>query len=173
MFREGRNQTFGLIRFSVSLQEVEECLVLLQKESVALSPQLGSLRFVPLHSGLAGLAQRVYESGPGAEPKDGNPSEGDAGGGVRRKVILCDTLGEASFSLQGVRYVVDTGLQLKTVSSGGEPWDLGRVVLNQKLLSVRLPGLQPSDPGQLPGPKEHQPAPGGHEDPAGQQPAVR
>lgn len=125
MFREKRNRTFGLIRFSVSLQEVEECLVLLQKESLALSPQLGSLRFLPLHSGLAGLAQRVYESGPGAEPKDSNPSEGD--GGVRRKVILCDALGEASFSLQGVRYVVDTGLQLKTVSSGGEPWDLGRV----------------------------------------------
>lgn len=36
--------------------------------------------------------------------------------GVRRRVILTDTLGEASFSLSAVRYVIDTGMQLKTVS---------------------------------------------------------
>ncbi|XP_027881755.1 ATP-dependent RNA helicase DQX1 isoform X1 [Xiphophorus couchianus] len=108
-----RGEEGDMMVFLADAQEVEECLVLLQKESLALSPQLGSLRFLPLHSGLASLAQRVYESGPGAEPKDDDPSEGD--GGVRRKVILCDALGEASFSLQGVRYVVDTGLQLKTV----------------------------------------------------------
>ncbi|KAM4719782.1 ATP-dependent RNA helicase DQX1 isoform 1-T2 [Anableps anableps] len=112
-----RGEEGDVMVFLASSQEVEECLVLLEKESLALSPQLGSLRFIPLHPGLGSLTQRVYESDSGSLLKDGDRSDGvEAGGpGVRRKVVLTDTLGEASFSRQGVRYVVDTGLQLKTV----------------------------------------------------------
>lgn len=97
---------------------------LLEKEIVALSPQLGSLRILPLHAGLGSLAQRVYESHPEAstlcENEGFEATDGLALGakalGVRRKVVLTDSLAEASFSLPGVRYVVDTGLQLKPVS---------------------------------------------------------
>uniref|UniRef100_A0AAX7T3G1 DEAQ box RNA-dependent ATPase 1 n=1 Tax=Astatotilapia calliptera TaxID=8154 RepID=A0AAX7T3G1_ASTCA len=83
--------------FLASAQEIEECAALLEKECVALSPQLGALRLLPLHAGLGGLTQRIYESDPDA------------------KVILTDALAEASFSLPGVRYVIDMGLQLKNV----------------------------------------------------------
>ncbi|KAL7376386.1 hypothetical protein ABVT39_006934 [Epinephelus coioides] len=109
--------------FLASAQEIEECVALLEKECVALSPQLGPLRILPLHSGMGGLAQRVYESNPEAstlrqndssESVDG-PVLGAGGPGVKRKVILSDTLAEASFSLPAIRYVIDTGLQLKTV----------------------------------------------------------
>lgn len=93
---------------------------LLEKECVALSPQLGPLRILPLHAGLGGLTQRVYESDPGTSTlskSDGSGSRDcSAASGVKRKVIITNTLGEASFSLPAIRYVIDTGLQLKTVS---------------------------------------------------------
>ncbi|XP_035523597.1 ATP-dependent RNA helicase DQX1 [Morone saxatilis] len=118
-----RGEEGNVMVFLASAQETEECVALLEKECVALSPQLGPLRILPLHAGLGGLAQRVYESEPEASAvRENNSSEGvdssalGAGGpGVRRKVILTDTLGEASFSLPAIRYVIDTGLQLKTV----------------------------------------------------------
>nr|XP_046173656.1 ATP-dependent RNA helicase DQX1-like [Oncorhynchus gorbuscha] len=106
-----RGEEGDVMVFLSSAQEIDECGSLLEKESVALSPQLGTLRVLHLHAGLGGATQRVYE----AEPD--RPS-GDTGGsreGARRRVILTDTLGEASFSLSGVRYVIDTGMQLKTV----------------------------------------------------------
>lgn len=99
-------------------------MALLEKECVALSPHLGPLRILPLHTGLGGLTQRIYESDPESstlrvnvslEGMDGSLL-GAGGPGVKRKVILTDTLAEASFSLPAIRYVVDTGLQLKTVS---------------------------------------------------------
>uniref|UniRef100_A0A669BL81 DEAQ-box RNA dependent ATPase 1 n=1 Tax=Oreochromis niloticus TaxID=8128 RepID=A0A669BL81_ORENI len=83
-------------------QEIEECAALLEKECVALSPQLGALRLLPLHAGLGGLTQRIYESDPDASA-------------LREDVILTDALAEASFSLPGIRYVIDMGLQLKNV----------------------------------------------------------
>uniref|UniRef100_A0A8C7U9U4 DEAQ box RNA-dependent ATPase 1 n=1 Tax=Oncorhynchus mykiss TaxID=8022 RepID=A0A8C7U9U4_ONCMY len=91
-----RGEEGDVMVFLSSAQEIDECGSLLEKESVALSPQLGTLRVLHLHAGLGGATQRVYE----AEPEG---------------VILTDTLGEASFSLSGVRYVIDTGMQLKTV----------------------------------------------------------
>lgn len=94
-------------------------MALLEKECVALSPQLGPLRILPLHAGLGGLTQRVYESDPEASTLRENSKKsvlGTGGPGVKRKVILTDTLAEASFSLPAIRYVIDTGLQLKTVS---------------------------------------------------------
>lgn len=97
-------------------------MALLEKECVALSPQLGPLRILPLHAGLGGLTQRVYESDAEAsalKENDSSESVGSSvpgGPGVKRKVILTDTLAEASFSLPAIRYVIDTGLQLRTVS---------------------------------------------------------
>uniref|UniRef100_UPI0037E913E2 ATP-dependent RNA helicase DQX1-like n=1 Tax=Semicossyphus pulcher TaxID=241346 RepID=UPI0037E913E2 len=113
-----RGEEGDVMVFLASAQETEECLSLLEKECVALSPQLGALRIVPLHAGLGGLIQRVYEADPSQRENDSSDGSAlGAGGppGVRRKVILTDTLAEASFSLPAIRYVVDTGLQLKTV----------------------------------------------------------
>ncbi|XP_074547137.1 ATP-dependent RNA helicase homolog DQX1 [Halichoeres trimaculatus] len=117
-----RGEEGDVMVFLASAQETEKCLSLLEKECVALSPQLGSLRIISLHAGLGGLIQRVYEAEP-TTLRENDSSEGvdgsalGAGGppGVKRKVILTDSLGEASFSLPGIRYVIDTGLQLKTV----------------------------------------------------------
>ncbi|XP_062269325.1 ATP-dependent RNA helicase DQX1 [Platichthys flesus] len=119
-----RGEAGDVMVFLASAQEIEECAALLEKECVALSPQLGSLRIVPLHAGLAGLTQRVYESDPesstlrgigGSEGGEGGSAPGAGGPALKRKVIVTDTLSEASFSLPSVRYVIDTGLQLKTV----------------------------------------------------------
>ncbi|KAM6901879.1 ATP-dependent RNA helicase DQX1 [Lycodopsis pacificus] len=118
-----RGEEGDVMVFLASAQETEACVALLEKECVALSPQLGPLRILPLHAGLGGLTQRLYESSPEdstlrerdrAEVLDGSVL-GAGGQGVKRKVILCDTLAEASFSLPAIRYVIDTGLQLKTV----------------------------------------------------------
>lgn len=106
-------------------QEIEECVFLLEKESVAFSPQLGPLRVLPLHVGLGRATQRIYEPEPeasvlGKTESSENQEDLKAPGSepwVKRKVILTDTLGEASFSQPGIRYVIDTGLQLKTVSN--------------------------------------------------------
>ncbi|XP_072227646.1 ATP-dependent RNA helicase DQX1-like [Leuresthes tenuis] len=118
-----RGEEGDVIVFLASAQEIEECVALLEKECVALSPQLGPLRFFSLHSGLGGLTQRVYESDPDfSKLKENDSSEGVEGSvlgtrdpAVKRKVFFTDILAEASFSLQAIRYVIDTGLQLKTV----------------------------------------------------------
>ncbi|XP_070844911.1 ATP-dependent RNA helicase DQX1-like [Chaetodon trifascialis] len=118
-----RGEEGDVMVFLASAQETEECVTLLEKECVALSPQLGPLRILPLHAGLGGLTQRVYESDPEASTmsenersKAANSSVLGAGGpAIKRKVFFTDTLAEASFSLPAVRYVIDTGLQLKTV----------------------------------------------------------
>lgn len=97
------------------LQEIGDCAALLEKECVALSPQLGALRVLPLHTDLGASTQHVYSA-------DGDDSQAEikenakAGPCIRRRVIMSDALGEASFSLPNVRYVIDTGLELKTVS---------------------------------------------------------
>ncbi|CAG5867159.1 unnamed protein product [Menidia menidia] len=114
-----RGEEGDVMVFLASGQEIEECLILLEKECVALSPQLGALRFFSLHSGMGGQTQRVYESDPDFTTPVKNDSSEDVDGtkcpGVKRRIFLTDTLGEASFSLQAIRYVIDTGLQLKTV----------------------------------------------------------
>ncbi|KAL7834686.1 hypothetical protein SRHO_G00289330 [Serrasalmus rhombeus] len=115
-----RGEEGDILVFLPSAQEIDECAALLEKESVALSPQLGSLRVLLLHSGLGGATQQVYdtEGAEGqAEPKEEEQAGLDSSeeSGLRRRVILTDALGEASFSLSNIRYVIDTGLQLKTV----------------------------------------------------------
>ncbi|KAJ8395590.1 hypothetical protein AAFF_G00030710 [Aldrovandia affinis] len=94
-------------------QEICECGALLEKESMGLSPQLGELRVLFLHAGLGGATQRVYDVGP--EGQEGEQGVHGGPGAIKRRVVLTDTLGEASFSLNNIRYVVDTGVQLKTV----------------------------------------------------------
>ncbi|XP_070706099.1 ATP-dependent RNA helicase DQX1-like [Pempheris klunzingeri] len=118
-----RGEEGDVMVFLASAQETEECVILLERECVALSPQLGPLRILPLHSGLGVLTQQIYESDlESSTLKENDSSEGVDGSaltaecpGVKRKVILTDTLAEASFSLPNIRYVIDTGLQLKTV----------------------------------------------------------
>uniref|UniRef100_A0A667X0C0 DEAQ-box RNA dependent ATPase 1 n=1 Tax=Myripristis murdjan TaxID=586833 RepID=A0A667X0C0_9TELE len=118
-----RGEEGDVMVFLASPQEIAECVSLLEKESVALSPHLGPLRMLPLHAGLGGATQRVYEPEPEASQlKEAEGSDclegpllGVGGLGVKRRVILTHTLAEASFSLSGIRYVIDTGLQLKTV----------------------------------------------------------
>lgn len=97
------------------LQEIGDCAALLEKECIALSPQLGVLRVLLLHTGLGAAAQHVYTAD--ADDDQAETKEDDkAGPYLKRRVILSDVLGEASFSLPNVRYIIDTGLELKTVS---------------------------------------------------------
>ncbi|MBN3310990.1 DHX32 helicase, partial [Amia calva] len=98
-----KRENGDVLVFLASPEEISQCAALIETEAVALSPQLGELCVLPLHRGLGGAVQRVYEV--------------EATGGVsgRRQVVLTDTLGEASFSLSNVRFVVDTGIALKTV----------------------------------------------------------
>lgn len=130
-----RGEDGDILVFLPSAQDIEECAALVETESIALSPQLGSLRVLTLHAGLGGATQQVYDSETDAHGENGEALEGEregeeAGGGAtggrggglesmgptnRRRVILTDCLGEASFSLPDIRYVIDTGLQLKTV----------------------------------------------------------
>ncbi|KAG7248909.1 hypothetical protein CRUP_028725, partial [Coryphaenoides rupestris] len=112
-----RGEEGDVLVFLASAQEVEECAALLDKEAVALSPDLGPLRTLLLHTGLcAAASQRVYEAEPPAPSRDpGTPGTPGGRGQRRRRVILSDALAEASFSLPVIRYVIDTGLQLKTV----------------------------------------------------------
>lgn len=88
---------------------------MLEKECIALSPQLGTLRVLPLHTGLGAATQHVYTA-DGDDSQAGAVEDEKAGPCLIRRVILSDALGEASFSLPSVRYVIDTGLELKTVS---------------------------------------------------------
>ncbi|XP_029023964.1 ATP-dependent RNA helicase DQX1 [Betta splendens] len=119
-----RDEDGDVMVFLASAQEIDGCAALLEKERLTLSPQLGSLRVLPLHAGLGALTQRVYESDPEAaalketcssSDGDGSSAVAAEGPGVRRRVILTDALAEASFSLPAVRYVIDTGRQLHTV----------------------------------------------------------
>ncbi|XP_071377266.1 ATP-dependent RNA helicase DQX1-like [Centroberyx affinis] len=148
-----RGEEGDVMVFLASAQEIEECASLLEKESVALSPQLGALRTVPLHAGLGGATQRVYDPEPEAslprETETPDCPEGAGGVGVKRRVVLADTLAEASFSLPGVRYVIDTGLQLKTVynpqiranSQVLRPISKHQADMRTQRVNSRLPGL--------------------------------
>ncbi|XP_077353171.1 ATP-dependent RNA helicase DQX1 [Festucalex cinctus] len=116
-----RGEEGDMMVFLASAQEIEACATQLEAECASLSPQLGSLKIIPLHTGLGGLAQRVYNAevsthkeNDGSEGKESTTLGGD-GAAIQRKVILTNSLAEASFSLPAIRYVIDTGLQLKTV----------------------------------------------------------
>lgn len=72
---------------------------------MALSPALGPLLVLPLHPGVGRAAQRLYEETP-EESRE-------------RRVIVTHWLGDSSFSLGTVRFVIDSGLELRSVSGTG------------------------------------------------------
>lgn len=88
------------------LQEITECCRAIQTEAVALNPGLGPLLVLPLHPGVGRAAQKVYEA----------PEES----GWERRVVVTHWLGDSSFSLGSVGFVIDTGLELRSVSGDGE-----------------------------------------------------
>uniref|UniRef100_A0A672RJB4 DEAQ-box RNA dependent ATPase 1 n=1 Tax=Sinocyclocheilus grahami TaxID=75366 RepID=A0A672RJB4_SINGR len=93
-----RGEEGDILVFLPSVQEIQECRVALEKECVSLSAHLLSLRVIDLHASVGGSSQQLYNSET-----------------QRRRVILTDVLGEASFSLNNIRYVIDSGIQLKTI----------------------------------------------------------
>ncbi len=147
-------------------QEIQECRAALEKECVSLSAHLLSLRVIELHAGVTGSSQQLYET-ERAEPPDAQESPAQ-----RRRVILTDVLGEASFSLNSIRYVIDSGVQLKTVSPSSECVS----VLSYEARSSSFcssTDLQSSDPSGFTASAAHQQTAGGHTRPQGQQHTAR
>ncbi|XDV19633.1 hypothetical protein PO909_025073 [Leuciscus waleckii] len=106
-----RGEQGDVLVFLPSVQEIQECRAALEKECVSLSSHLSSLRVIELHAGGGGSSQELYDP-ESVEDEQEDEQEDPA---HRRRVILTDVLGEASFSLRNVRYVIDTGVQLKTI----------------------------------------------------------
>ncbi|XP_056407473.1 ATP-dependent RNA helicase DQX1 [Hyla sarda] len=94
-----RNEPGDVLVFLASEEEVLRCSTALLTESVSLSPSLGSLLPLPLTASAGNGVQAVYEAEPGEE----------------RRVVLSSSLAELSFSLPGIRYVIDTGHELQSV----------------------------------------------------------
>ncbi|XP_027761091.1 ATP-dependent RNA helicase DQX1 isoform X1 [Empidonax traillii] len=95
-----RQEPGHILIFLASEQEISECCAAIQTEAVALSPALGPLLVLPLHPGVGRAAQRLYET----------PEESR-----ERRVIVTHWLGDSSFSLGAVRFVIDSGLELRSV----------------------------------------------------------
>ncbi|XP_050177216.1 ATP-dependent RNA helicase DQX1 isoform X3 [Myiozetetes cayanensis] len=95
-----RQEPGHILIFLASEQEISECCAAIQTEAVALSPALGPLLVLPLHPGVGRAAQRLYEA----------PEESR-----ERRVIVTHWLGDSSFSLGTVRFVIDSGLELRSV----------------------------------------------------------
>ncbi|NXY00199.1 DQX1 helicase, partial [Centropus bengalensis] len=96
-----RREPGDVLVFLASEEEVSECCGAIQREAVALSPVLGTLAVLPLHPGVGRAAQRVYEA---PEPQ-----------GQERRVVVTQGLAESSFSMGNVRFVIDSGLELRSV----------------------------------------------------------
>uniref|UniRef100_A0A493TKL8 DEAQ-box RNA dependent ATPase 1 n=1 Tax=Anas platyrhynchos platyrhynchos TaxID=8840 RepID=A0A493TKL8_ANAPP len=96
-----RQEPGHILLFLASEQEITECCGAIQTEAVALNPGLGPLLVLPLHPGVGRAAQKVYEA---LEE-----------GGRERRVVVTHWLGDSSFSLGSVRFVIDTGLELRSV----------------------------------------------------------
>ncbi|XP_064916132.1 ATP-dependent RNA helicase DQX1 isoform X2 [Columba livia] len=96
-----RREPGHVLLFLASEQEITECCRAIQSEAAALSPALGPLLVLPLHPGVGRAAQKVYEA----------PEES----GRERRVIVTHWLADSSFSLGTVRFVIDSGLELRSV----------------------------------------------------------
>lgn len=96
-----RQEPGHILLFLASEQEITECCRAIQTEAVALNPGLGPLLVLPLHPGVGRAAQKVYEA----------PEEGSR----ERRVVVTHWLGDSSFSLGSVGFVIDTGLELRSV----------------------------------------------------------
>uniref|UniRef100_A0A8C9UD27 DEAQ-box RNA dependent ATPase 1 n=1 Tax=Serinus canaria TaxID=9135 RepID=A0A8C9UD27_SERCA len=95
-----RRQEPGHVLVFLASEQISECCAAIQTEAVALSPALGPLLVLPLHPGVGRAAQRLYET----------PEESR-----ERRVIVTHWLGDSSFSLGTVRFVIDSGLELRSV----------------------------------------------------------
>ncbi|XP_062349254.1 ATP-dependent RNA helicase DQX1 isoform X2 [Cinclus cinclus] len=95
-----RQEPGHILVFLASEQEISECCSAIQTEAMALSPALGLLLVLPLHPGVGRAAQRLYET----------PEESR-----ERRVIVTHWLGDSSFSLGTVRFIIDSGLELRSV----------------------------------------------------------
>ncbi|XP_066428892.1 ATP-dependent RNA helicase DQX1 isoform X2 [Eleutherodactylus coqui] len=94
-----RNEAGDVLVFLASEEEVLRCCSALRTESVSLSPSLGSLLPLSVTAGTGNGVQSVYEA--------------DSGDG--RRVFISCSLAELSFSLPGIRYVIDSGQELRSV----------------------------------------------------------
>ncbi|XP_053313977.1 ATP-dependent RNA helicase DQX1 [Spea bombifrons] len=88
--------------FLASEEEILRCSAALQTESVSLSPSLGSLLPLALLTSAGQAVQSVYESAQSLSD-------------YQRRVFLAQSLAELSFSLPGIRYVIDTGREQESV----------------------------------------------------------
>ncbi|RXN13308.1 ATP-dependent RNA helicase DQX1 [Labeo rohita] len=110
-----RGEEGDILVFLPSVQEIQECHVALEKECVSLSAHLLSLRVIELHVGVGGSLQQLYDTESTDNKEQDEPPDAQETPAQRRRVVLTDVLGEASFSLNNIRYVIDSGVQLKTI----------------------------------------------------------
>lgn len=110
-----RGEEGDILVFLPSVQEIQECRAALEKECVSLSAHLLSLRVIDLHAGIGTSSQQLYSSESAEDKQQDEPPDTAESPAQRRRVILTDVLGEASFSLNNIRYVIDGGIQLKTI----------------------------------------------------------
>uniref|UniRef100_A0A8C6ZZN3 Helicase C-terminal domain-containing protein n=1 Tax=Nothoprocta perdicaria TaxID=30464 RepID=A0A8C6ZZN3_NOTPE len=96
-----RREPGHVLCFLASEQEISECCAAIETEAMALSPALGPLLVLPLHAGMGRAAQRVHEA---LEQQ-----------GRERTVVVTHWLADSSFSLGTVRFVIDAGLELRSV----------------------------------------------------------
>lgn len=87
-----------------SPQEISLCCESLSREVGALAIEGPPPRVLPLHPGHGQAVQAVYE---------------DIDSGAR-KVVVTHWLADFSFSLPSIRHVIDSGLELQSVSDRGE-----------------------------------------------------
>ncbi|XP_069601094.1 ATP-dependent RNA helicase DQX1 [Ranitomeya imitator] len=94
-----RNEAGDVLVFLGSDEEVLRGCATLLTEAVSLSPSLGPLLPMSLMASTGSGMQSVYEAESGND----------------RRVFLSGSLAELSFSIPGIRYVIDTGHELQCV----------------------------------------------------------
>ncbi|KAM3910208.1 LOW QUALITY PROTEIN: ATP-dependent RNA helicase DQX1-like [Leptodactylus fuscus] len=94
-----RNEAGDVLVFLASEEEVLRCCSALLTESLSLSPNLGCLLPLSLTASSGNEVQSVYEADSSAH----------------RRVFISCSLAELSFSLPGIRYIIDTWHELQSV----------------------------------------------------------
>ena len=122
----------------LSLQEISLCCESLSRKVGSLENQGPPPRVLPLHPGCGQAVQAVYE---------------DTESGAR-KVVVTHWLADFSFSLPSIRHVIDSGLELRSVSerevrgTQGLKIEIAHSHLSRPWLGV-VTGLQSSDPSRI------------------------
>ena len=122
----------------LSLQEISLCCESLSRKVRSLENQGPPPRVLPLHPGCGQAVQAVYE---------------DTESGAR-KVVVTHWLADFSFSLPSIRHVIDSGLELRSVSerevrgTQGLKIEIAHSHLSWPWLGV-VTGLQSSDPSRI------------------------